>query len=112
MIESRQKAFGSKGFQAVLVIEDGKSGPATSLLCETWQKTYQEPVLVLYDPTKALQALFGFKGPNELNVVLDRGTVVRYAERYADQPDVEAAIAATLPAEAASDSPPPESSDE
>ena len=97
MIEPRQKAFGSKGFQAVLVIEDGKSGPATSLLCKSWQEKYQEPVLVLYDPTKALQALFALKGPNELNIVLDRGAVVRYVERYAQQPDVEAAIIATLP---------------
>ncbi|MBT9556402.1 MAG: hypothetical protein IV100_10250 [Myxococcales bacterium] len=79
---------------------------------ESWQKTYREPVRVLYDPTKALQSLFAFKGLNELNVVLDRGAVVRYVERYADQVDVEAAIAATLPEESTPDSAPPDTPEE
>ncbi len=95
-MQKRQDTLGAQGFTSVLVIGDGAGGPATATLCKELKAKYKLTLTVVYDPTQAFKKHFGQAGPNEINVVLGAGGVVKYVKRYAAQSEVLATIEAVL----------------
>lgn len=97
-MESRYQMYKSQGYQQYMIIgaASGFGSVPTSTYCKTVRAQYGLTFPVLYDPTGAFKAAYGFFAPNELNVVLDQGGEIVFKGHYSSQSSVQAAIEGAL----------------
>lgn len=97
-MEKRYQDYKAQGYKQYLLINDasGFGSKPTSTYCKQIRDMYGLTFPVLFDPTGAFTAAYGFTGSNEQNIVLDEGGVIIYKKRYANQNEVKTVIEGAL----------------